>query len=117
MKKFVMSFFICMILTRQNVLAHNQEHNSVYSNFCALVTEAMTHTRDAKSGHDYIVNHFDEQVGSEVIKDAYEVVFQVAPDKRYSVFKESIEEEMGSKWECASLKEYFNYYVKQSSDK
>lgn len=112
MKKNILSLFVFFILMSQNTLANNVGDNRVYSTFCKLVTEAMTLRSDAKRRHEYIVKHFDEKVGSKDIKDAYDVVFQVAPDKRYSVFKESIEEDIGGEWECSGLKEYFEQYVK-----
>lgn len=112
MNKIIIPLFVFIIFIGQNVLANNQGDNKAYSNFCELVTEAMIYRPDAKSRHEYIVNHFDERVGIKDIRDAYDVVFQVAPDKRYGVFKESIEERIGCVWKCGSLKEYFDQYVK-----
>jgi len=112
MKKNILPILIFFILMSQESLANNIGDNKVYSIFCELVTEAMTLRSDTKSRHEYIVKYFDEKVGSKEIKDAYDVVFQVAPDKRYNVFKKSIEEDIGAAWECSGLKAYFDQYVK-----
>jgi len=112
MKKNILPIIIFFILMSQKSLANNIGDNKVYSSFCKLVTEAMTKRSDAKSRHEHIVKHFDEKVGSKEIKDAYDVIFQVKPDKRYSVFKNSIGEDIGGVWECSSLKAYFDQYVK-----
>lgn len=112
MKKIILTIFLFITFIGQNVLANSHGDNRVYSDFCELVTEAMAHTSDAKSRHEYIVSNFDEKVGNKDIKEAYDVVFQVAPDKRYSVFKRSIEENIGREWGCYSLKNYFDQYLK-----
>lgn len=112
MKKNILPLFVFFILMSQNSLASNIGDNRVYSSFCELVSEAMAQGSDAKSRHEYIVKYFDEKVGSNDLKDAYDAVYQIAPDKRYSVFKISIEEDIEGKWECSSLKEYFDQFVK-----
>lgn len=112
MKKNILAVFVFFILMSHDSLAYNIADNNVYSIFCELVTEAMTLKSNTKSQHEYIVKNLNEKVGSKDIKDAYDVVFQVAPDKRYNVFKESIEEVVGTSWECSGLKVYFDQYVK-----
>ena len=107
MKKCILPLFIFFILISNNSCASNQGNNQEYSNFCELVTEAMSLRQDVKSQHEYIATRIDGRVKSNDIKDAYDVVFQVSPDKRYSIFKKSIEEDIGSEWVCGSLKKYF----------
>ena len=112
MKKNILLIVVFFILINQVSLADNFVENKAYTVFCELVTEAVNLSTEAKIRHEYIIKNFDEKVGSKEIKEAYDVVFQVAPDKRYSVFKESIEEITGGVWECNNLKVYFDQYVK-----
>ena len=111
MKKLTIALLAVLVFISQNILADEGEIKHSYTNFCELVTEAMALKTNAQIRHEYIVNNFDKRVGNKDIRDAYDIVFQVVPEKRYIVFKQAIEVDVGSEWRCMELKLYFEQYV------
>jgi len=71
--------------------------------FCSIVEDAMVLDVKPDARLRYIYNHLD----SKDVEEAFEIIFQVAPDKRYQVFKQAVEDNLGSSWECSALEEFF----------
>jgi len=51
----------------------------------------------------YVNKHFESVVGSTNVREAFDLVFQVKPTQRYSVFKQAVENESGQSWDCPAL--------------
>lgn len=112
MKKIIFPLlFLLLIIHSHIAFARGQEDEKVYNDFCSLVSEAMALKEDVQHRHEYIIRNFDERVGNKNLKEAYNVVFQIAPEKRYEALKKSIEKNIKGGWNCDGLKKYFEQYV------
>lgn len=110
MKKYALSLLALLLCFSQDIIANEGSNRQAYLNFCDLVTEAMTAATNPQDRYEYIVNHFEERVGDEDIKDAFDVVYQLNPENRYDVFKQAVEKEIGSQWSCVGLKQYLEQF-------
>jgi len=54
---------------------------------------------------DYVNNNINERVSDKDAVTTHSIIFQVSPDERYKIFKESAEYSLKRKWECAAIKE------------
>lgn len=113
MKRISILLFSLVVFNSYIALAGSDSNSSNYLNFCSLVSEAMSLNADAQTQHEFIKDNLDKNAGSKDIKDAYGVIYQIAPEKRYEVFKKAIEKQTGAAWDCAELKKYFEQYVKK----
>lgn len=110
MKKYTISLFALLVFFSQDIIANEEDSQQAYINFCDLVTEAMTTATNAQARYEYIVNKFEGRVGNKHIKEAFDVVYQLDPETRYSVFKQAVEEETGGQWSCTGLRQYFEKF-------
>ncbi len=74
---------------------------------CALFQDVIKLDLESQARLAYIDKHFDSIVDSKDIKEAYELVFQVSPDRRYQAFKHAVESDLGQTWECPALNNFF----------
>ena len=82
--------------------------NSDFDNICGLIRDVMTIAGTKPQEQlAYVNKYFEPVVGSKDVREAYDLVFQVKPTQRYSVFKQAVENESDQSWDCPALNEYF----------
>lgn len=113
MKRMIVLLVLLVALNSNAAWAGNDSDDRVYSDFCSLVSEAMSLYADAPTRHEFIKDHLDKKAVSKDTKDAYDAIYQIAPEKRYETLKKAIEKQTDTKWDCLVLKEHFEQYVKK----
>ena len=107
----VLSIVTATLFT-QAAYADDVQRTTSFDDFCALITQSMKLDLDAQQRHEYILEHLDRVVDNKDIKDAYSVIFQIDPQRRYLVFKNVAESELGVSWSCIGLKNYFDQFLR-----
>lgn len=82
--------------------------NSDYDRICDYVQSVLVMDVSEQQKFDYIGEYFDNKVKSKDAKEAYVLIYQIAPDQRYSVFKGAVEASTGTTWECPALDTLFD---------
>ena len=71
---------------------------------CDIFEEAMLETDDLNLRLNYIKENVKNRVKSKDVVESMELIWQVAPQDRYLVYKQAVENELGREWECYALK-------------
>lgn len=54
-----------------------------------------------------MINEMEHQKASEDVKQVYHALFNVSPNERYALFKESAEITLKRDWECKTMKKMY----------
>jgi hypothetical protein len=96
-----------LLCTASTVNADSIVIRTDYDSLCQLVNEAMSLESTPKARQSYINKNIAYKVISDDVKDAFQLILQVNPENRYSVFKNAVESSLGEHWECSALDLYF----------
>jgi len=97
--------FLFLICTTFNTFAEAEKES--YDAMCLLVQDSLAQNLEPTARLTYINKHFDARVGADDIKEAFDLIFQVEPNKRYLVFKHAVENSLGQPWDCTALSDFF----------
>ena len=81
-----------------------------FDSACLIFQEASTKNLNPEALGNYIAEELDKmatQAASEDVKDVYHALFNVAPEDRYGLFKESAESALKRKWDCDVMKKLY----------
>ncbi len=95
-------FCTFFILFSTSLLASEVEDFDVA---CQIFTEAKNTGFDKEKRSDYIEENIKTRTSSKKLRDTYDVIFNVSPDKRYTIFKKSAEHATKKLWDCPAAKE------------
>ncbi|MFK5948134.1 MAG: hypothetical protein QM500_05120 [Methylococcales bacterium] len=104
-RRFVYFVFIVGVMS---TAVADESFTNDYDALCLLVKEAMVLKMEPNGRQTYIRNHLNSRVNSKDVKEAFELVIQVNPEKRYQVFKNAVESELNKNWDCPALEAYLN---------
>ena len=82
--------------------------DSDFDTLCTIVEEAMRESDESNFRITYVQENIQSRVKSKDVKEAFDLVLQVNPEKRYQVFKQAVESQLEHEWECNALKYLFN---------
>lgn len=98
---------LCILFLSFGCASQSVQEVSNFDIICNIVEEAEKKSADSKSRIKYIEENIRSRVKSKDAKDAMDAIRLVDPEKRYQVFKQAVEGELGQEWECNALKNYF----------
>jgi hypothetical protein len=93
-------FIICALFIIGNIQAKEPGFDVV----CRIYTEAQNSSMTKQQLSDYVNNNIAERVSDKDAFTTHSIIFQVSPDERYKIFKESAEHSLKRKWNCAAMK-------------
>ena len=102
-KTFLFTFLFCISL---NAFSASDIKN--YNSMCDLIQDVMKLDIKPQARLNYINKHFNSRVGAKDVKEAYDLIFQISPNQRYQVFKQSVESATNQTWTCPALNDFFN---------
>jgi len=76
---------------------------------CQIFTEAKNTGFDDEKRGAYIEENILARTSSKELRDTYYVIFQVAPNERYAIFKQSAEHATKKQWDCPAVKELLEW--------
>ena len=100
-------FFLLSFLLSITFNAFSASDIKNYNAMCDLFQDAMKLDLKPQARLNYINKHFDSKVDAKDVQEAYDLIFQVSPNQRYQVFKQSVESSTAQTWTCPALKDFF----------
>jgi len=94
------------------ILFSLSSHASVLEDFdvvCQIFTEAKNTSFDDEKRGAYIEENIISRTSSKEVRDAYYSIFQLSPNERYAIFKESAEHATKKTWDCPAVKELLEW--------
>ena len=61
---------------------------------------------DKEKRSAYIQENIKNRTSSKELRDTYNIIFNVSPNERYSIFKKSAEQATKKLWDCPAAKEF-----------
>lgn len=71
---------------------------------CQIFTEAKNTGFDKEKRSAYIEKNINARTSSKELKDTYNIIFNVSPNERYTLFKKSAEHATKKSWNCPAAK-------------
>lgn len=102
--KNILLFFFCISISINTSFASDVKK---FNAMCDLFEDVMKLRLNPKARINYINKNFDSRVGSKEAREAYDFIFQIEPNQRYKVFKQSVESSTKQIWSCLAFKEFF----------
>jgi len=94
---------ILLVLLVQGLPNFAYADQTGFDEVCKIYTEVLNSNMSADESGRYIFDNVAQRVQSKEALDAHDVIFQLKPAERYSLFKEAAEHALKKKWECAAM--------------
>ena len=101
-------FILLVVITSLFSCSYVETKNSEYDKMCDYVQDVLSMEVGEQQKFDYIEKYFSTRLKSKDVKEAYDLIYQISPQQRYSVFKGAVENSSGEQWECIALEQLFN---------
>ncbi len=98
-------FCLFFILFSAGIFASEVEDFDVA---CQIFTEAKNTGFDKEKRSAYIEENIKTRTSSKELRDTYNIIFNVSPEERYTIFKKSAEHATKKPWDCLAAKELLN---------
>jgi hypothetical protein len=97
---FVFIFTFSLSLSAEGIRANKNGFDVI----CQIYTEAINSSMSKDQLRNYIFDNVENRVKSIDALEAHVAVFNLPPEKRYPIFKESAEYSLKNKWDCVAIK-------------
>lgn len=98
----ILAVFPFFLLGTGPVLA--EDLGADFKDACGVFEEALSLNDEPEVMAKYVRDNLPYRVKSDEVIEAYEALFLVDPHKRYKLFKEIAESNMGESWDCPAFK-------------
>ena len=81
-----------------------------FDSACQIFKEASTKTLNPEELGNHIATKLDnmeDQFASKEVKEVYHALFNVSPNQRYKLFKQSAETTLKRNWHCQVMKDLY----------
>lgn len=95
--------FLLLILSFSNISCANNEMG--FDEICRIYTEAVNSSMKKEQLSDYIFSNVQKRVKVKDALEVHDMIFQVAPEERYKIFKQSAELSLKRSWDCQAINE------------
>ena len=95
--------YLVLLLFVFPITSHTGEIAS-FNEICNIYTEAQNSGMSRSQISDYIQNNIKTRVQPGDALDAHIAIFQLEPEKRYSIFKQTAEISLNRSWDCDALR-------------
>ena len=83
----------------------SQANNDIgFDEICRIYSEAVNSSMKKEQLSNYIFKNVQERVSDKAALEVHDIIFQVEPEKRYKLFKQSAELSLKRKWDCLAVK-------------
>ena len=76
-----------------------------FDEICRIYTEALNSNMPKQQMSDYVFDNVKKRVQVKDALEAHSAVFNLAPQERYTIFKQSAEMSLKNSWDCPAAKE------------
>ncbi len=84
--------------------ASHANNNMGFDEICRIYTEAVNSSMKKEQLSDYIFKNVQSRINVKGALEVHDIIFQVEPEKRYKLFKQSAELSLKRKWDCPAVK-------------
>ena len=93
-----------MIISVIGITGHTKDQAG-FDEICTIYTEAINSSMAQEQLSDYIFDNVERRITDKDALQSHEAVFNLSPEERYSIFKQSAELSLKRKWDCDAVKE------------
>ena len=74
-----------------------------FDEICRIYTEAVNSSMKKEQLSDYIFKNVKKRVNNKDALEVHDIIFQLAPEERYKIFKKSAEMSLKRSWDCLAV--------------